>query len=113
MKFKLIALGLWLLCSTPTLVAETLYQSQLPLEARQTLALIKSGGPFPYERDGVVFGNFEKLLPKEPRGFYREYTVQTPGLRHRGARRIVAGGNPPKVFYYTEDHYRSFQRILD
>lgn len=86
---------------------------QLPVEARRTLALIRAGGPFPYERDGIVFGNFEKRLPKEKRGFYREYTVPTPGVRTRGARRIVAGGEPPFVFYYTADHYQSFRRIED
>ena len=83
---------------------------ELPPEARQTLALIKGGGPFPFERDGIVFSNYQGVLPKRNRGYYREYTVITPGLRHRGARRIVAGGGE---FYYTEDHYNSFRRILD
>ena len=85
--------------------------TELPREARQTLAQIKAGGPFPYERDGIVFNNFERLLPRAERGFYREYTVKTPGERSRGARRIIAGGQPPTVFYYTADHYRSFRRI--
>ena len=85
--------------------------ADLPVEARKTLSLIKQGGPFPYERDGIIFGNFEKRLPREKRGYYREYTVKTPGERTRGARRIVAGGNPPVVFYYTADHYQSFRRI--
>ena len=85
--------------------------ADLPPEARQTLALIRQGGPFPYERDGIVFGNFERRLPSEPRGHYREYTVKTPGERSRGARRIIAGGQPPKVFYYTADHYQHFSRI--
>ena len=84
---------------------------QLPAEARDTLALIARGGPFPYRRDGIVFNNHERLLPAAPRVYYREYTVPTPGRRDRGARRIVTGGNPPVVFYYTDDHYRSFQRI--
>lgn len=83
----------------------------LPGEARATLALILRGGPFPYSRDGTVFQNRERLLPLRERGYYREYTVPTPGARDRGARRIVAGGDPPEVFYYTPDHYRSFQRI--
>jgi ribonuclease T1 len=83
--------------------------AELPREARETLALIKKGGPFPYERDGAVFGNFEKRLPLKARGYYREYTVPTPGLKHRGARRIVAGREGE--YYYTEDHYRSFRRI--
>ena len=81
----------------------------LPHEARQTLALIASGGPFPYPQDDSVFGNREGRLPKQPRGYYREYTVQTPGLSHRGARRIVTGGRPPAVYYYTDDHYESFR----
>lgn len=83
--------------------------AELPPEARETIALIRKGGPFPYERDGVVFGNFEKLLPQKERGYYREYTVPTPGLKHRGARRIVAGRDGE--LYYTDDHYRSFKRI--
>lgn len=87
--------------------------ADLPAEARQTLALIKRGGPFPYDRDGVVFGNFEKRLPREARGFYHEYTVKTPGERTRGARRIIAAGEPPTVFYYTDDHYQSFRRIRE
>lgn len=89
--------------------------SQLPPEAQQTERLIRSGGPFPYQKDGTVFGNRERLLPREPRGFYREYTVKTPGARNRGARRIVCGGDPPqapKACYYTDDHYASFRRIV-
>lgn len=82
---------------------------QLPREAHATLALIRSGGPYPYARDGSVFGNREGLLPRQPRGYYREYTVKTPGLGTRGARRIVAGR--AGELYYTEDHYNSFRRI--
>ena len=85
--------------------------AQLPHEARQTLALIKAGGPFPYSKDGSVFGNREGLLPKRNRGYYREYTVRTPGAKDRGARRIVAG--IPGEYYYTDDHYRSFKRIIE
>jgi ribonuclease T1 len=83
--------------------------SALPAEARRTLILIDRGGPFPYERDGVVFGNVERLLPQRPRGWYHEYTVPTPGEDDRGARRIVMGrdGTP----YYTADHYESFVRV--
>jgi ribonuclease T1 len=84
---------------------------KLPPEARQTVALIKVGGPFPYQRDGTVFHNREGLLPKRGRGYYREYTVKTPGARDRGARRIVAGQGGE--FYYTDDHYRSFRRIIE
>ena len=83
----------------------------LPAEARETLARIKAGGPFPYARDGSVFHNREKLLPTRARGYYREYTVRTPGARDRGARRIVAGKGGE--FYYTADHYRSFKRIRE
>jgi ribonuclease T1 len=82
---------------------------ELPEEAEETVELIEDGGPFPYERDGVTFGNYEGVLPDNSRGFYREYTVETPGLSHRGARRIVVGGG--KYFYWTEDHYESFERI--
>ncbi|MFT3807833.1 ribonuclease domain-containing protein [Arenimonas sp.] len=83
----------------------------LPDEAREILRLIHARGPFPYDRDGVVFGNYEGRLPKQRRGYYREYTVPTPGLSHRGARRIVTGGEPPREFWYTDDHYESFRRI--
>ena len=88
---------------------------QLPGEARNTIALIKKGGPFPYKKDGTVFGNRERLLPAQPRHYYREYTVRTPGVKHRGARRIVCGGPPkaPDVCYYTHDHYQSFSRIRE
>jgi len=89
----------------------TRYPSFLPPEAVATLEAIERGGPFPYDRDGTVFQNREGLLPGRPRGYYREYTVQTPGSRDRGARRIVTGGQPPEVYYYTDDHYRSFRRV--
>lgn len=92
-------------------VESTRYPSFLPPEAITTLELIERGGPFPYDRDGTVFQNRERRLPDQPRGFYREYTVETPGSRDRGARRIVTGGNPPEVYYYTDDHYRSFRRV--
>jgi len=83
----------------------------LPREAQQTLQSIKRGGPFGFERDGVVFGNYERRLPARQRGYYREYTVPTPGVRNRGARRIVAGANAE--YYYSDDHYRSFRRIRE
>ncbi len=86
-------------------------KKQLPKEAIQTIALIKQGGPFPHQRDGVAFGNREKMLPSRERGWYREYTVRTPGERTRGARRIVAGRDG--TLYYTDDHYRSFKRVLE
>ena len=83
----------------------------LPTEARVTLDAIARGGPFEHSQDGVVFGNYEGLLPKQPRGYYHEYTVETPGARTRGTRRIITGGTPPVVWYYTDDHYRSFRRF--
>ena len=83
----------------------------LPQEAKQTLELIKSNGPFPHRQDGTTFGNREKRLPLRANGYYREYTVKTPGAKDRGPRRIVAGNGGE--FYYTEDHYRSFRRIRD
>lgn len=88
--------------------------SALPREGQEMLRLIASGGPFRYSKDGVTFGNREKLLPKQSRGYYREYTVKTPGERDRGARRIVCGGQPATntaECYYTADHYASFRRI--
>ena len=89
--------------------------ADLPREGRATHALILAGGPFPYEKDGVVFGNRERLLPLHKRGYYREYTVRTPSVRHRGARRIVCGGvrTQPSACYYTADHYASFRQIVD
>lgn len=94
-----------------TVFAGELPAARLPTEARATLELIKAGGPFPYRQDGRVFHNRERLLPPQQRGYYREYTVRTPGLRDRGPRRIVAGD--PGEYYYTEDHYRSFRRIIE
>ena len=88
---------------------ESALPAWLPQEARQTMRLIERGGPFPHRQDGGVFGNREGRLPAKPRGYYREYTVDTPGLDHRGARRIVTGGQPPEVYFYTDDHYESFR----
>ena len=84
--------------------------ARLPAEARRTLERIDDGGPFPYEKDGTVFGNFERELPRRERGYYHEYTVRTPGGRDRGARRIVTGGGGE--IYYTDDHYASFKAVL-
>ncbi len=89
--------------------AEPVTLADLPAEVGRTLTLIAAGGPFPYRNDGSVFGNRERLLPLEPAGYYREYTVPTPGARDRGARRLVLGGSGE--IYYTGDHYRSFTRI--
>lgn len=85
--------------------------ASLPVQAREMVQRINRGGPFEHSQDGAVFGNYEGLLPKQPRGYYHEYTVETPGARTRGARRIITGGKPPAVWYYTEDHYRSFRRF--
>ena len=93
--------------------------ASLPPEARETLARIRNGGPYPFRRDGVIFQNRERHLPERPRGYYREFTVDTPGSRDRGARRIVAGaGSTGSIqtsgeYYYTDDHYRSFRRIRE
>lgn len=88
--------------------------SSLPAEAATTVGLIHRGGPFPYPRDGIVFGNFEHRLPNQQRGYYHEYTVSTPGAKTRGTRRVITGGEPPTSppeFYYTGDHYETFCQI--
>lgn len=90
---------------------EAVPASSLPPEAGETLALIARGGPYPYSRDGAVFSNFERLLPRKPSGYYKEFTVRTPGESDRGARRIVVGERGEK--YYTPDHYESFFHILE
>ena len=90
---------------------ETRYPDFLPAEAIATLRLVERGGPYPYRQDSGVFGNRENRLPRQPRGYYREFTVETPGSRDRGARRIVAGGRPPVKFFYTDDHYGSFREF--
>ena len=94
--------------------AATISIAEMPVQGAQTYALIAHGGPFPYEKDGVVFGNRERLLPVKVRGYYREYTVSTPGSSHRATRRIVCGGaaRAPDACYYTADHYASFRRIV-
>lgn len=105
--FLALVLSFAAFCSS----AREIEKKQLPKEAVETIALIKKGGPFPHQRDGVTFRNREKNLPARERGWYREYTVKTPGARDRGARRIVAGRDG--TLYYTDDHYRSFKRVLD
>lgn len=94
-----------------TASAAPAYPGFLPVEAHATLERIARGGPHPYRKDGSVFQNRERRLPLQPRGYYREYTVDTPGSDDRGARRIVTGGDPPTEYWYTEDHYRSFRRF--
>ncbi len=93
----------------------TIAVGQLPPEAVNTLSLIGAGGPYPYEKDGVVFGNFERILPPHRRGYYHEYTVPTPRARNRGAKRIVCGGplRQTNNCYYSDDHYASFKRIVE
>lgn len=87
------------------------YPAFLPAEAHRTIDLIQRNGPYPHRQDGGTFGNREGRLPRKPRGWYREFTVDTPGLSHRGARRIVTGGDPPSEWYYTDDHYNSFRQF--
>ena len=98
-------------CLSAFALANEIDAKQLPAEARRTLALIKADGPFPYSQDGRTFQNRERRLPRQERGYYREYTVKTPGAKDRGARRIVAGR--AGEYYYTDDHYRSFRRIIE
>lgn len=93
---------------------QTIALAQLPVQGQNMMRLIEAGGPFKYDKDGTVFGNRERILPGKSRGFYREYTVKTPGERTRGARRIVCGGfkpTAPEACYYTADHYASFRKI--
>ena len=99
----------------PAGAVATIERAQLPREAMATLNSIAAGGPYPYAKDGVVFGNFERLLPPHRRGYYHEYTVPTPRVRSRGARRIVCGGPLRRVdnCFYSDDHYTSFKRIVE
>ena len=101
--------------SGPADTQATVSVAELPRQGRETYQLILQGGPFPYDKDGTVFGNRERLLPLNKRGYYLEYTVKTPGARNRGARRIVCGGQPrkPDACYYTADHYASFRKIVE
>jgi ribonuclease T1 len=99
----------------PAPVAGEVALAELPREAQTTVAAVRSGGPFVDSKDGTVFGNRERQLPAEARGYYREYTVKTPGAPNRGAKRIVCGGSrptAPEACYYTSDHYASFRRIV-
>ena len=123
-RFKLVLTGLMLAtvlivgglqakAPPPVVTQNTISLTELPNPGAEVYRRIHQGGPFVSEKDGSVFGNRERLLPAQKRGFYREYTVPTPGLTHRGARRIVCGGAPrtPEVCYFTADHYDSFRRI--
>jgi ribonuclease T1 len=116
-----LALAAALSCAYPALARTApeavpdVAAADLPKEARDVLVLIHNGGPYRYDRDGVVFSNFENLLPAKPKGYYHEYTVHTPGAKGRGARRIICGGaaRTPDECFYTSDHYRSFKRIRE
>lgn len=115
---RCLLLAFWLFCTAlPGAVlaretaVDTIARAELPGAAQQTLQLVERGGPFPYRRDGIVFGNLEGRLPARARGYYQEYTVPTPGSRDRGARRIIAG--KAGEAYYSDDHYRSFRRIRE
>jgi ribonuclease T1 len=123
---KVNALRSWILFLVALLLSFTVFAKEassiatvaladLPGEARETLMLIKQGGPFPYPKDGAVFGNYEGVLPKQKRGYYQEFTVKTPKEHNRGARRIIVGGTPmaSKEHYYTDDHYATFKRIRE
>jgi ribonuclease T1 len=98
----------------PADLQQTISLAELPRQGTEIYTWIHLGGPFATEKDGVVFGNRERLLPLKSRGYYREYTVPTPGLSHRGVKRIVCGGEKtrPEVCYFTSDHYASFRRIV-
>ncbi len=125
-RFKLVLTGLLLIATlfTENVSAKNFWAgaesqgdialSELPLQGQQTHRLIYQGGPFPFDKDGVVFGNRERLLPLQKRGYYREYTVPTPGARDRGAKRIVCGGTAtlPNACFYSADHYASFRKIV-
>ena len=108
---RALALACLLVCSGAAGFAGDIDAKSLPPAARETIALIRAGGPFPYARDGVTFSNRERQLPRQARGYYREYTVKTPGAHDRGARRIIAGR--AGELYYTDDHYRTFKRVIE
>jgi ribonuclease T1 len=111
----LIGLSVQAKAQAPAAVLQTVTLTALPAQGRDMMALIEKGGPFKYDKDGTVFGNREKLLPARQRGYYREYTVRTPGESSRGARRIVCGGQQPRApdaCFYTDDHYASFRQIV-
>lgn len=122
-RFKLVLTGLTLATALlagvqakappPVDLQNTISLAELPSPGAEIYRRIHQGGPFDSEKDGSVFGNRERLLPAQKRGFYREYTVPTPGLKHRGVKRIVCGGQiqRPEICYYTADHYESFRRI--
>ena len=107
---RALALALLIASAALAFSGDVRYRA-LPAEARATIELIKAGGPYPYSRDGVVFNNREGQLPRKARGYYHEYTVKAPGARDRGARRIITGGGGE--YYYTDEHYRTFKRVIE
>lgn len=115
-KLSLLIIA-WMLCFSAIARQPTgltvIHARDLPVEAQRALVLIKQGGPFPYAKDGVVFGNYEGILPKQKRGYYHEFTVKTPRSRNRGARRIIAGAAASGEYYYTDNHYVTFMRIQE
>ncbi len=122
MKFSLLsiralifALLMWAAGAYSAEAMDGVAVGALPPEAQQTLSLIKRGGPYPSPRDGVIFGNYQHALPSQPRGYYHEFTVKTPGVKSRGAQRIVVGGgtSPAPEYFYTGDHYATFKRIQE
>ena len=111
----LICISVQAKAQAPAAVLQTVTLTALPAQGRDMMALIEKGGPFKYDKDGTVFGNRGKFLPARQRGYYREYTVRTPGESSRGARRIVCGGQQPRApdaCFYTDDHYASFRQIV-
>lgn len=96
--------------ATATTSLDTITVDELPPQAVKTLALIRAGGPFPYKQDGVSFQNRERILPKQPGGFYQEYTVKKPGSSDRGPWRLVTGKDGS--VFWTSDHYSSFEEVV-
>lgn len=112
--YKLVLTGLMIFVPLLGYGSDVVALSDLPTQGRETYQLVHQGGPFPFEKDGVVFGNRERILPAMKRGYYREYTVKTPHSRDRGARRLVCGGaaTAPDACFYTADHYASFRKVV-
>jgi ribonuclease T1 len=106
-----LAVALFAAAFSLGVLGKDIRSNDLPEEAKRTLRLIKENGPFPFKQDGATFGNRERRLPQRAHGYYREYTVRTPGAKDRGPRRIVAGNGGE--FYYTPDHYQTFSRVRD
>ncbi|HED3881488.1 TPA: RHS domain-containing protein [Enterobacter hormaechei subsp. hoffmannii] len=83
-------------------------------EVQKTIDNIKLNRPA-FPRDGIPFENNFKISPDSQRlntgsGPYREWTVKTPGVGNRGARRIVVDTKTGQAFY-SHDHYNTFIEI--